>query len=75
MNNASTNGTNGTTAPENSASTTPQNSAPDGSPVKQHGKLTVDGTTIKDEKGEKFQLRGVSTHGIAWFPQYINKEA
>lgn len=52
-----------------------QNNAPEGPPVKEHGKLRVDGTAILDEKGEKFQLRGVSTHGIAWFPQYVNKEA
>ena len=75
-NNANTNNTNGATAGNDTASASQtQNSAPDGSPVKQHGKLTVDGTTIKDEKGEKFQLRGVSTHGLAWFPQYVNKEA
>ncbi|MBQ8823155.1 MAG: cellulase family glycosylhydrolase [Lachnospiraceae bacterium] len=34
--------------------------------------LHVEGTSIVNEQGEKVQLRGISTHGIAWFPQYIN---
>lgn len=25
--------------------------------------------------GDKYQLKGVSTHGITWFPDYVNKEA
>lgn len=44
-------------------------------PVAQHGALRVDGTDLVDSRGQKFQLKGVSTHGIAWFPQYVNKDA
>lgn len=44
-------------------------------PVALHGKLNVSGTNILDENGEEFQLKGVSTHGIAWFPQYVNQDA
>jgi len=44
-------------------------------PVKQHGALHVSGTDLKDCHGAKFRLKGVSTHGIAWFPQYVNKDA
>lgn len=44
-------------------------------PVELHGKLSVNGTNIIDKNEQKFQLRGVSTHGIAWFPQYVNKDA
>lgn len=44
-------------------------------PVEIHGKLKLDGTNIVDKNGNKFQIRGISTHGIAWFPQYINQEA
>jgi len=44
-------------------------------PVKRHGALHVSGTDLKDCHGAKFQLKGVSTHGIAWFPQYVNKDA
>lgn len=42
-------------------------------PVEQWGQLKVSGTNIVSEKGKKVQLKGVSTHGIAWFPQYVNK--
>lgn len=32
------------------------------------GKLHVEGTHLTDEDGNIVQLRGISTHGIAWFP-------
>ena len=38
----------------------------------QPGPLHVEGTQLVDESGEPVQLRGVSTHGLAWFPQYVN---
>jgi endoglucanase len=38
------------------------------------GKLSVSGTQLVDENGQVVQLRGLSTHGMAWFPQYINEE-
>lgn len=37
------------------------------------GKLSVSGTQLVDENGEAVQLRGLSTHGLAWFPQYVNE--
>lgn len=46
-----------------------------GSPFENHGKLSVKGTDIVDKNGEKYQLKGLSTHGLAWFPEYVNKEA
>lgn len=36
------------------------------------GKLHVEGTHLADEAGNIVQLRGISTHGIAWFPDYVN---
>lgn len=42
-------------------------------PVEKWGRLKVSGTHIVSETGKKVQLKGVSTHGIAWFPQYVNK--
>ena len=39
------------------------------------GQLSVQGTSLVDESGNPVQLRGVSTHGLAWFPQYVNAEA
>ena len=44
-------------------------------PFDAHGKLKLNGVDIVDKNGEKFQLKGVSTHGIAWFPDYVNKDA
>lgn len=38
------------------------------------GKLSVKGTQLVDQHGEELQLRGISTHGVAWFPQYVNEE-
>jgi len=48
---------------------------PEGSPVAVHGKPYVSGTDLVDSEGNKLQLYGMSTHGIAWYPQYINQEA
>lgn len=39
-----------------------------------HGKLSVIGTDLVDQDGEKFQLYGLSTHGLQWFGQYVNYE-
>ena len=46
-------------------------------PVATHGRLSVKGPDIVDAKGRKFQLRGISTHGINWDVGYpfVNKEA
>lgn len=38
------------------------------------GRLSVQGTQLVDENGEAVQLRGISTHGLAWFPQYVNED-
>ncbi|MDO4182413.1 MAG: cellulase family glycosylhydrolase [Coriobacteriia bacterium] len=37
------------------------------------GQLQVVGTQLCDAAGNPVQLRGVSTHGLAWFPQYVNQ--
>ena len=42
-------------------------------PVEKWGRLQVQGTYMTTQSGKKVQLKGVSTHGIAWFPQYIDK--
>ena len=42
-------------------------------PLQKWGQLKVSGTDIVSQTGKKVQLKGVSTHGIAWFPQYVNK--
>lgn len=40
-----------------------------------HGKLSVSGNTLVDSNNNPVQLHGVSTHGLAWFPDYVNKAA
>nr|AAT97264.1 endo-1,4-beta-glucanase [Bacillus sp. NW-2004a] len=38
--------------------------------------LEIDGQmTLADENGEKIQLRGMSTHGLQWFPEILNDNA
>ena len=49
------------------------NNSPSGTPVALHGQLSVKGTKIVDQNGNTFQLRGMSTHGIGWFPDAVNK--
>lgn len=50
-------------------------------PVGRHGKLSVqkvDGYAapiMVDQNGVLTQLRGASTHGMHWFPQYVNQNA
>ncbi len=39
-----------------------------------HGKLQVSGNSMQDSHGNTFSLKGISTHGIAWFPQYVNSD-
>ena len=46
-----------------------------GTPLESHGALSVKGVDLVDESGKLYQLKGVSTHGIAWFPQYVNLDA
>lgn len=38
------------------------------------GKLSVEGTQLVDEKGKAVQLRGLSTHGLSFYPQYVNED-
>ncbi|MER7045420.1 glycoside hydrolase family 5 protein [Streptomyces jumonjinensis] len=43
--------------------------APAGSPVAINGQLKVCGTKLCNQFGKPIQLRGMSTHGIGWFPR------
>ncbi|MDO4796638.1 MAG: cellulase family glycosylhydrolase [Coriobacteriales bacterium] len=36
------------------------------------GALRVSGNRLVDKNGTPIQLRGVSTHGLAWYPDYVN---
>lgn len=37
------------------------------------GALSVKGANLVDRDGNPVQLKGLSTHGMAWYPDYINK--
>ncbi|MCC8142066.1 MAG: hypothetical protein LIO56_05995 [Lachnospiraceae bacterium] len=39
-----------------------------------NGRLQVIGSQLCDESREPIQLRGVSTHGLAWYPEYVNQD-
>jgi len=43
-----------------------------GTPLEKHGQLSVSETNLVDCNGNPYQLRGVSTHGLAWYPQYVS---
>ena len=47
----------------------------DSTPYGQHGALHVENGKLTDADGNTVQLYGMSTHGIAWFPQYINYDS
>ena len=44
-------------------------------PFGQHGALHVENGKLTDADGNTVQLYGMSTHGIAWFPQYLNYDS
>lgn len=43
--------------------------------VSENGRLSVKGTSLCNERGEKIVLRGMSSHGIHWYPQFASKQA
>ena len=38
------------------------------------GPLHVEGAKLWGSDGSPVQLKGISTHGLAWFPDYVNEE-
>lgn len=74
-NNNSNNNTPATT--KKPASTVPPApSDPKGTtPVSQHGQLSVKNGQLVDKNGKGYQLRGMSTHGLTWFPEFVNESA
>jgi endoglucanase len=57
-------------SPSPSISVSPSTSVPPttGTPVQVNGQLRVCGTKLCNESGQTVQLKGMSTHGIQWFP-------
>ena len=40
----------------------------------EHGKLRVIGKNLCDKNRDKFQLYGLSYHGLQWFGRYVNRD-
>lgn len=40
----------------------------------QHGALHVEGTQLTDQYGEAVRLYGMSTHGLSFYPEYVNRD-
>lgn len=40
--------------------------------IEEHGRLSIKGTQLVDEDENPLVLRGISSHGIAWYPEYAN---
>ena len=38
------------------------------------GALSVEGTKLVDDNGNGVLLKGISTHGLAWYPDYVNED-
>ena len=45
------------------------------SSVSTNGQLQVKGSQIVNENGKPFVIKGVSTHGLSWYPQYVQKKS
>ncbi len=43
--------------------------------VEEHGDLKVSNGKIIDKNGNSLVLKGMSSHGIVWFPNFINKHS
>ena len=46
-----------------------------GNGIQRHGALRVEGTQLVNQSGEALQLRGMSSHGLQWYPEYTNYRA
>lgn len=76
-NNNNSNNNNNTSTTKKPAATVPQApSDPKGTtPISQHGQLSVKNGQLVDKSGKGYQLRGMSTHGLTWFPEFVNESA
>ncbi len=58
----------------NEQKTKAEGAAMNGTPVERYGALQVKGNRLTDKNGNQVQLKGVSTHGLSWYPQYVNED-
>lgn len=75
-NNNNNNNNNTSTTKKPTSTVPPAPSDPKGTtPVSQHGQLSVKNGQLVDKNGKGYQLRGMSTHGLTWFPEFVNESA
>lgn len=76
-NSSNNNNNNNTSTTKKPAATVPKApSDPKGTtPVSQHGQLSVKNGQLVDKSGKGYQLRGMSTHGLTWFHEFVNESA
>lgn len=75
-NNNNNNNNNTSTTKKPTSTVPPAPSDPKGTtPVSQHGQLSVKNGQLVDKSGKGYQLRGMSTHGLTWFPEFVNESA
>ncbi len=68
-NNNNSNNTNSNQSSQSTSNTVTTNGLP-------YGKLSVNSNgTLVGENGSVAKLKGVSTHGLSWFPQYVNADS
>ncbi|MEC2181342.1 cellulase family glycosylhydrolase [Bacillus spizizenii] len=58
----------GLTAPEASAAVTK-------TPVSINGQLSIKGTQLVNQNGKAVQLKGISSHGLQWYGDFVNKDS
>ena len=61
--------------PTQTAAAAPSKSAKAQTPLKKNGRLKVKKASLVNSKDKSVTLKGVSTHGINWFPEYVNPDA
>lgn len=75
-NNSNNNNSNSSSSKKPTSTVPPAPSDPKGTtPVSQHGQLSVKNGQLVDKNGKGYQLRGMSTHGLTWFPEFVNESA
>lgn len=75
-NNNNNNNSNSSSSKKPTSTVPPAPSDPKGTtPVSQHGQLSVKNGQLVDKNGKGYQLRGMSTHGLTWFPEFVNESA
>ncbi|MEC1526572.1 cellulase family glycosylhydrolase [Bacillus spizizenii] len=58
----------GLTAPEAYAAVTK-------TPVSINGQLSIKGTQLVNQNGKAVQLKGISSHGLQWYGDFVNKDS